>query len=68
MNFARKTNSRIRKSRENYISNNATKEKGKLVNSKLRQKPQIISLRKLKHPKITKSTVSPIVTALAKNT
>ena len=36
--FARRTNSRILESRESYYYYSATKEKGKLANSKLREK------------------------------
>ena len=39
-NFARRTNSRIPESRENYYYNSTYKEKEKFVNSKLREKSQ----------------------------
>ena len=38
--FARRTNSRIHESRENYYYNSASKVKWKLSNSKLREKSQ----------------------------
>ena len=39
-NFARRTNSRIQESRENYYYNSATKEKEIFANSKLHDKFQ----------------------------
>ena len=38
--FARRTNSRIQESRENYFYNSALKKKIKIANSKLREKSQ----------------------------
>ena len=56
-NFARRTNSRIQESREEYYYNSPTKEKWKLANSKLREKSQNKNSRKFAHAKITRSTV-----------
>ena len=49
-NFARRTNSRIQDSRENYYYNNASKEKRKLANSKLREKCQNRKFAKIEKP------------------
>ena len=46
-NFARRTNSRIQESRENYYCNSGTKEKRKFANSKLREKSQNRKLAKI---------------------
>ena len=54
VDFARKTNSRIQKSRKNNFYNGATREKLKFANSKLREK--------LKTRKITSSTVYNVCT------
>ena len=52
--FARRTNSRIQESRENYYYNTAPVEKWKFANFKLREESQ---KQKFKHAKITRSTV-----------
>ena len=54
---AKKTNSRIPKSCENYYYSSASKEKRKFASSKLREKSQNQKFRKFKHAKIIRSTV-----------
>ena len=57
-NFARRTNSRIQESRENYYYNSATEENGNSRILNFVKSPKIRKSRKFKLAKITRSTVT----------